>query len=247
MKPTVWLCAGAVVVYGASLDADVHEHYSIQLIWSKGDSACKLNGVALFGPTIVGSYVQHQLAMAEGWVVLIEPNSVLGEALARQLDGESVKTLEFCNFGQQAPLQHSDFSSSLTLLFEYLGLPITSLYNSNRLDCDSRISQLLTQLDLCLTGECIKPSGWKASQVATQLSLSESRFLHLFSKEMGIAWRPYLLWRRMTCAIQALVQGQSATQAAHLAGFSDSAHLSRTFRKNFGMSLRQAKVLFTAQ
>lgn len=247
MKPTVWIRAGVVVIYGTNLDADVHQHHSLQLIWSKTDSTCKLNGSSLHGPAIVGSCVEHQLEMAEGWVVLVEPNSVLGEALSQLLDTQSIKTFELASYNQHAPRQNSDFSNYLTILFEHLAVPMTGLYNHNRLTRDLRINQLIAQLDLCLTVDCIKPSGWKASEVAAQLALSESRFLHLFSEEMGIAWRPYLLWRRMNCAIQAMVQGQSATQAAHLAGFSDSAHLSRTFRNNFGMSLRQAKTLFKAQ
>lgn len=247
MKPTVWIHAGVIVIYGTSLDADVHKHHSLQLIWSKADSSCKLNGAALHGPTIVDSSVEHQLEMAEGWIVLVEPNSVLGAALSRLLDKQAIKTFELASYKQHIPQQNSEVSQYLTTLFEHLALPITSLSSRNRLTCDLRINQLITQLDLCLTGECVKPSGWKASEVAAQLALSESRFLHLFSEEMGVAWRPYLLWRRMSCAIQAIVQGQSATQAAHLAGFSDSAHLSRTFRKNFGMSLRQAKTLFKAQ
>ena len=76
------------------------------------------------------------------------------------------------------------------------------------------------------------------------MALSESRFLHLFSQELGITWRPYLLWRRMMCAIQAIINNSSATEAAHLAGFSDSAHLSRTFRTTFGMTITQALALF---
>ena len=75
--------------------------------------------------------------------------------------------------------------------------------------------------------------------LADELNLSESRFLHLFKAEMNIAWRPYLLWRRLLCAINSLQRGLSATEAAHVAGFSDSAHLSRTFRNNFGMTIRQ--------
>jgi len=50
----------------------------------------------------------------------------------------------------------------------------------------------------------------------------------------------------MNCAIAAIAKGASATDAAHLAGFSDSAHLSRTFRRFFGMSLRQANSIFAA-
>lgn len=247
MNPTVWIHAGIIVIYGTSLDADVHKHHSLQLIWSKADNSCRLNGAPLHGPAIIGSSVEHQLEMTEGWVVLVEPNSVLGEALSQLLEGQLIKTFEFASYNQDVPQQDNEVSNYLSTLLDHLAVPITSLYNHNRLTYDLRINQLITQLDLCLTGECIKPSGWKASEVAAQLALSESRFLHLFSEEMGIAWRPYLLWRRIICAIQAIVQGQSATQAAYLAGFSDSAHLSRTFRKNFGMSLRQAKTLFKTQ
>ncbi len=48
----------------------------------------------------------------------------------------------------------------------------------------------------------------------------------------------------MMCAVRAILNNTPATEAAYLAGFSDSAHLSRTFRKNFGMTIRQAKALF---
>jgi len=69
--------------------------------------------------------------------------------------------------------------------------------------------------------------------------------LHLFREQMGIAWRPYLLWRRTISAVEAILTGSSATEAAHLAGFSDSSHLSRTFRSLFGMSIRQSQSLFS--
>ena len=105
---------------------------------------------------------------------------------------------------------------------------------------DAQISQLLTQLDGCLVADCIKLSQWRAAQVAQQLGWSESHFLHRFKQSMGVPWRPYLKWRRLQCALLALLRGQSATDAAHAAGFSDSAHLSRTFRQQFGMTIRQA-------
>jgi len=99
-------------------------------------------------------------------------------------------------------------------------------------------------LDECFEDGFDSQVSWSAFDVAKQLSLSEGRFLHLFRQEMVIPWRPYLLWRRMMCAVNALISGTSATDAAHLAGFSDSAHLSRTFRRLFGMSIRQALRLF---
>ncbi|MEL7400001.1 MAG: AraC family transcriptional regulator, partial [Pseudomonadota bacterium] len=111
---------------------------------------------------------------------------------------------------------------------------------------DPRLQHLLQQLDGCLEGNCLTPEHWLAAEVSANLALSESRFLHLFRQQMGIAWRPYLLWRRLLCAVQQMAHGLSATAAAHQAGFADSAHLSRTFRSTFGMTIRQASRLFRA-
>ncbi|GAL02818.1 hypothetical protein JCM19237_5711 [Photobacterium aphoticum] len=44
----------------------------------------------------------------------------------------------------------------------------------------------------------------------------------------------------MLSAIRQIRQGSNATQAAHNAGFADSAHLSRTFKATFGLTIRDA-------
>ena len=43
-------------------------------------------------------------------------------------------------------------------------------------------------------------------------------------------------WVRMLHAVEALAQGASLTAAAHDAGFTDSAHLTHTFRDHFGLA-----------
>lgn len=72
------------------------------------------------------------------------------------------------------------------------------------------------------------------SEAASSVGLSPGRFRHLFVAEMGIPFRSYSLWLRLQHALQIGLQGASWTQAAHQAGFSDSAHLSRTFRMMMG-------------
>ncbi|MCW8832588.1 MAG: helix-turn-helix transcriptional regulator, partial [Colwellia sp.] len=182
---------------------------------------------------------------SEGWVLLIEPKSRLGEALSIHLAGQLFKTIRSSFFtGSKPSTLMQELAEPLAPLFSELNINSQYLLANESAVTDKRIQQLLTQLNQCLQGECIKPSSWRACDVASQLALSESRFLHLFSKELGVAWRPYLLWRRMMCAIQAIKHNASATEAAHLSGFSDSAHLSRTFRHNFGMSIREAQTLF---
>lgn len=234
-----------MIIYGANLDAAPHRHHAIQLIWPLEGAPCQLNGKEASALTIIDANVEHQLQMPAGWVLLVEPKSQLGQELSLRLAGEGVKT-----FGSPFPYKGKtstkadDASVHLSHLFKELGLTTSPLLLNEARIRDKRIQQLLSELDNCLQGECIKPSHWRASSVASHLTLSESRFLHIFSEEMGIAWRPYLLWRRMICAIQAILNNSSATDAAYLAGFSDSAHLSRTFKKTFGMTIRQAQTLF---
>jgi AraC-like DNA-binding protein len=73
-------------------------------------------------------------------------------------------------------------------------------------------------------------------EVAAAVNLSPSRLRHLFVQETGTTYRAYVLWLRINHAVRAMVRGSSWTIAAHEAGFADSAHLSRTFRRMFGVS-----------
>jgi AraC-like DNA-binding protein len=66
--------------------------------------------------------------------------------------------------------------------------------------------------------------------------LSRSRFMHVFTESMGTPLRPYILWLRLQRACCDLMAGASVTVAAHSAGFSDAAHLTRTFRRMLGMT-----------
>lgn len=73
-------------------------------------------------------------------------------------------------------------------------------------------------------------------EIAAQVALSESRFSHLFSDQLRVSPRRYLLWLRLREALQLLAGGASLTGAAHEAGFADSAHLTRTFRGMLGIA-----------
>ena len=74
------------------------------------------------------------------------------------------------------------------------------------------------------------------AEAAAQAYLSPSRFRHLFVAQTGVSLRAYLLWARLEVAIGAGMGGQSWTAAAQEAGFADSAHLSRTCRRMFGIA-----------
>ncbi len=241
---------GVLAIYGGSLAASKHQHQAVQLIWPDPEGVCTLT---VEGEVVTGSHngfliqsnIEHELVMCKGWIILIEPQSLAGITLAKYLQHRSVASLYIA--GVTCPQPCADLAQCLQPLFDIFNINAASLLSSSSTGVnyfgaplDKRIEQLLHTLNACFEGECVKPDKWLAQDVAQDLGLSESRFLHLFKQEMGLPWRPYLLWRRLLCAIKMLSVEKSATEAAHQAGFSDSAHLSRTFKRLFGMTIRDA-------
>lgn len=94
---------------------------------------------------------------------------------------------------------------------------------------DDRIKSVLGRMSADPTGRL------SARELALAVGLSESRFLHLFSENMGLPFRRYRLWCSMGAALKSVTQGASLTTAALDAGFSSSAHFSSAFREMFGM------------
>lgn len=72
--------------------------------------------------------------------------------------------------------------------------------------------------------------------------LSPSRARHLFVEQTGLPFKTYVLWLRIQRAVELFAAGASLTEAAHEAGFADSAHLSRTFRRTFGLPAAALRV-----
>ena len=80
------------------------------------------------------------------------------------------------------------------------------------------------------------------SGLARRAGLSPGRFRHLFVAETGVSLRAFVLWERLNRALSIGFSGGSWTEAAHAANFADSAHLSRTCRRMFGLAPSSARV-----
>jgi len=127
-----------------------------------------------------------------------------------------------------APLLHQDLS-----LEALRRLPRRSLD-------DPRLERALAALDQQLTGKV------SAQALAQAAHLSLSQLERLFCDQLGLPVRRLVLWRRLRIALQLALAGGTLTDAAHGAGFADSAHFSRTMKQLFGVtaaaSLRQLDV-----
>lgn len=81
-----------------------------------------------------------------------------------------------------------------------------------------------------------KPHRNALDELARAEGLSYSRMSLLFSKEVGLSLRSYLLWRKLHTAAALIGSGLPLSEVAVAAGFVDSAHLSATWRKVYGVS-----------
>jgi AraC-like DNA-binding protein len=95
---------------------------------------------------------------------------------------------------------------------------------------DPRIARVIEWLgrnpgDLTALDELVRSDG-----------ISVSRFLHLFSEEIGVPFRRFRIWNRLRAASSMALRGTNLTEAAIGAGFSDSAHFSRLHREMFGVT-----------
>jgi AraC family transcriptional regulator len=71
---------------------------------------------------------------------------------------------------------------------------------------------------------------------AESVGLSPSRLQHLFKQQVGLPFRRYALWRKLTRAVVAVGRERTLTAAAHAGDFADAAHLTRTFQQMFGLA-----------
>lgn len=74
------------------------------------------------------------------------------------------------------------------------------------------------------------------ASAASTVTLSPSRFNHLFRDEIGVSFRSYRVWSQIRAAMMGLKPGCNLTDAAMNGAFSDSSHFSRSFRTTFGMT-----------
>ncbi|WP_245679325.1 helix-turn-helix transcriptional regulator [Actinomadura hibisca] len=76
----------------------------------------------------------------------------------------------------------------------------------------------------------------RLDQVAAAVGLSPSRLRHLFVQQAGLPFSACVRWARLHAAMDVVRAGGSLTEAAHTAGFSDSAHLTRVCHAMLGLA-----------
>ena len=223
---------------GAPERTDFHAHHAIQATFAlDGVFDLHIADRSIPGPAAVVAADARHAFQPKGLIALlfVEPESRAGRAIYAAILGD-----------------HPIAAIPVALLEDYPAR-LSAAFRSAPRD-DEVLRDLGRGLIDSLTGGLAPPPpdarvqttiAWAAGQLDRQISaadaarnvgLSVDRMSHLFVEQTGLPFRTYLLWLRMTKAVEAIAAGVSLTEAAHEAGFADSAHFSRTFRRMFGVA-----------
>jgi AraC-like DNA-binding protein len=82
------------------------------------------------------------------------------------------------------------------------------------------------------------PLATDLGSVARAVALSPDYLGRLFARQVGTSFSATVRWLRLMVAFEHLTGGASVTDAAHLAGFADGAHATRTCRELTGAAPR---------
>ncbi len=220
----------AMIVWGPGFAAAAHRHHCVQLLFALNGSLRVRAGRQRTWKKCGGAWVRpdatHEMD-ARGTTLLIafiSAESEMGIALSARIDGEIAYVPGRDVARWRAVLgpmpNHARAEQWLT---EFFPLRRSAPTHPGVL----RVLRHLHQ-----------PRPWVDDLTLKTLAgiacLSPSRFMHAFTASVGVPLRPYILWLRVQRAACDLRDGATVTSAAHRAGFSDAAHLTRTFRRMLG-------------
>lgn len=222
---SAWLRPGLGVFRGKAGENTFHAHYAHQIaIASEGEIEVTLAAGGVRGAGVaIPANMRHQLAPREVLLIYLDPTSLSGQALFAQ-DGARARVLPEPQCRSLLAASHS-YGSLQQVLTSLLSTPSPK-------PVDERLAIVVAKLESSLVSGVDLDRG----VLAAMLNLSPSRFSHWFVAQAGMPLRGYRKWLRLLVALSRAAQCGLLTEAAHAAGFADSAHFSRTFRQMFGIS-----------
>jgi AraC family transcriptional regulator len=224
----------------------VHSHHAVQVTLAlRGRFSLVDRGRLVGGPAAAVAADTEHAFEAEGVVahLFIDPDGRQGRAVTQELFAEArVVSIPEDRIAQLATGLLETFESPERTDAELVewGHRLVARLAGDDVSApqpDARVRKMLawaaTRLEHPLT----------LAGAAEFVGLSNGRARHLFVEQTGLPFRAYVLWLRVTKAMELYVAGESLTAAAHAAGFSDSAHLSRTFRRMFGITADSLRMI----
>lgn len=230
---------GSLWIGHAAGIGQVHAHHAIQVSLALS-GRLKLRNASGDWSEYLGAIVhphhRHQFDGCGGSVaqLFVEPETVQGRALLATYPGGSIEPLPDTIVAPLIEILRRAYEQRVTdsalIAAGQQGVAILAGGIPFVLEVDPRITRVVEWL------QARRGATVTLAEVARIAHLSPSRFRHLFMAQTGTSFRAYVLWLRIGSAIGAAMAGMSWTDAAQEWGFADSAHLSRTCRRMFGIA-----------
>jgi AraC family transcriptional regulator len=214
-----------------------HEHHAIQIVVAvdgtvgiqgkRGD--WRMAAGVIVRPDVLHSYNGNG---AVGAMIFVDPESAEGVWLKTSLR-DDITIVPEPRTGRGAAELRKFLESPLdsleigALLRHCVHALCAGAPPSRRLD--DRVTKVLATIR---TSDELRIS---IEDAAATAFLSPSRFAHLFKQQVGLPFRRYMLWRKLTRAMLVIGRERTIATAAHEADFADAAHLTRTFYQMFGL------------
>lgn len=230
---------GSVWIGHTEEETGFHEHHSVQLTLALSGGAVRFRRPegewVSYPAAIVAAHQSHAFEARGELVALIfaEPESREGRAL-RERYREGIAALDGSVLAEQASrlataYEQGAADDEIGACARAVMARLSSIQPAPTKPLDKRIERAIDVVRERL-GDSVT-----MAEIAEAVHLSPERFRHLFLQETGIRFRPYVLWLRLEIAVASYAGGSSLTEASHSAGFADSAHFSRTFKRMFGV------------
>ncbi|WP_179476371.1 helix-turn-helix domain-containing protein [Mycolicibacterium vinylchloridicum] len=217
---------GVLAFTGSIGPTDVHAHHAVQIITATtaltvlDEQGAQHRGTKV----VVPADAPHRIEVGaqEGTAIFLEPESTPGQAAHSRAVRYGWTVTPVLTFTRRRALA--------TVVDELVAHLAPATADHGAAARHPAVDDALRRLpDLVAAGPV------SGTDVAALVGLSVSRFTHLFTEQVGIPLRRYVLWSRLRAAIIRVQAGDDLTGAAHGAGFADSAHLTRTTREMFGL------------
>ncbi|MGW4366502.1 helix-turn-helix domain-containing protein [Nocardia takedensis] len=223
---TALLRPGLLAFGGAIAETTLHAHHAVQILTASTPlTVMDASGVHHHGTLlIVPADAPHRIdaGAADGAALYLDPETVAGAAADRRAhtDGWTGRG----RLPAAAQTRHTLTDRVETIVADLRGdLPRSTARHS-------AVTEALRMLPGLVPDRTVR-----GADVARRVGLSPTRLSHLFAAQVGLPLRPYILWLRLRLAVIRVRSGDDLAAAADAAGFDDSAHLTRTCRRTFGL------------
>ncbi|WP_454908105.1 helix-turn-helix domain-containing protein [Variovorax gossypii] len=162
----------------------------------------------------------------------LDPASSAYRMLAKRMGGHGILPIDARRFGRLRddfdPAQRGELGNDRLQALSVKLVEAITEFPEIEASTDRRIERVL-QAIRAHAGQI------QLRELSAVACLSPDRLTHLFAEQVGVSIKRYALWTKVRRTVQQFTAHRPLTDVALVSGFTDAAHMSRTFQRYFGL------------